>query len=88
MATGDMGIRRRESDKEVNARINCSQWISFPIAVYSGTSDTSMAMAFQTTVASLTKEVNPRFAKRPLIFNGRLNNRGLTYLIKEATEVQ
>ena len=38
-----------------------------------------------TTVASSTREVNPRLAKRPLVFNGRLANRGLTSLVKEAT---
>ena len=37
------------------------------------------------TVASFTKEVNPRLPKRPLVFNGRLANRGLTYSVKEAT---
>ena len=36
-------------------------------------------------VASFTKEVNQRLAKRPLVFNGRLTNRGLTSLVKEAT---
>ena len=36
-------------------------------------------------MASFIKEVNPRLAKRPLIFNGRLANRGLTSLVKEAT---
>ena len=36
-------------------------------------------------VASFTKEINPRLANRPLIFNGRLANRGLTSLVKEAT---
>ena len=35
-------------------------------------------------VASFTKEVNPRLAKRPLKTNGRLANRGLTSLVKEA----
>ena len=30
------------------------------------------------SVASFTKEVNSRLAKRPLVFNGRLANRGLT----------
>ena len=30
-------------------------------------------------------EVNPRLAKRPLIINGRLANRGLTSIVKEAT---
>ena len=38
-----------------------------------------------TPVASFTKEVNPRLAKRPLKTNGRLANRGLTSLVKEAT---
>ena len=37
-------------------------------------------------MASFTKEVNPRLAKRPLVFNGRLANHGLTSLVKEATE--
>ena len=36
-------------------------------------------------VTSFTKEVNPRLAKRPLEINGRLANRGLTSLVKEAT---
>ena len=38
-----------------------------------------------TTVVSFTKEVNPRLAKRPLVSNGRLANRGLTSLVKETT---
>ena len=38
-----------------------------------------------TPVASFTKVVNPRLAKRPLKTNGRLANRGLTTLVKEAT---
>ena len=38
-------------------------------------------------VASFTKVVNPRLAKCPLVFNGRLANRGLTSLVKEATGV-
>ena len=33
---------------------------------------------FTLSVASFAKEVNPRLAKHPLIFNGRLANRGLT----------
>ena len=41
-----------------------------------------------TPVAYFTKEVNSRLAKRPLVFNGHLANRGLTSLVKEATEVQ
>ena len=36
-------------------------------------------------LASFTKEVNPRLAKRPLKTTGRLANRGLTSLVKEAT---
>ena len=36
-------------------------------------------------VASFTKEVNSRLAKRPLVFNGRLANLELTSLVKEAT---
>ena len=36
-------------------------------------------------VASFPKEVNLRLAKRPLVFNGRLANRWLTSLVKEAT---
>ena len=47
-----------------------------------------MACCLTTTVASFTKEINPRLAKRPLKINGRLANRGLTSLVKEATEHQ
>ena len=36
-------------------------------------------------VASFTNKVNPRLAKRPLVFNGRVANRRLTSLVKEAT---
>ena len=46
----------------------------------------SYQMLFCTPVAFFTKEVNPWLAKCPLVFNGRLVNRGLTSLIKEATE--
>ena len=42
----------------------------------------------QAPVVSFTKEVNPRFAKCPLVFNGRLANPGLTSLVKEAIGVQ
>ena len=38
-------------------------------------------------VAYFTKEVNPRLANCPLVFNGCLANRGLTSLVKEATGV-
>ena len=40
-----------------------------------------------TSVASFTKEGNLRFAICPLIFNGRLANRSLTSLVKQATGV-
>ena len=40
-----------------------------------------------TPVTSFTKEVNPWLAKRPLGSDGHLANRGLTSLIKEATDV-
>ena len=39
----------------------------------------------QPPVASFTKEVNPRLAKRPLKISGRLANRELISLVKEAT---
>ena len=45
---------------------------------------TSQLTTNNPSVASFTKEVNSRLAKRPLIFNGRLANRGLTSLVKEA----
>ena len=35
--------------------------------------------------ALFTKEVSSRLAKRPLVFNGRLANRELTSLVKEAS---
>ena len=38
-------------------------------------------------VASFTKEINSRLAKRPLKTNGRLANLELTSLVKEATVV-
>ena len=48
----------------------------------------SLAKPTTVTVASFTKEVNRRLAKRPLIFNGRLANPGLTSLVKEASVPQ
>ena len=39
-----------------------------------------------TPVAPFTTEVTPELAKRPLVFNGRLTNRGLTSLVKVAKE--
>ena len=41
-----------------------------------------------TPVASFTKEVNRRLAKRPLVFNGRLANRRLTSLVKDALAME
>ena len=38
----------------------------------------------ESPVASFTKEVKLRLAKRPLIFIGRLANCGLTSLVKES----
>ena len=46
-----------------------------------------LRLQLQLPVTSFTKEVYERLAKRPLIFNGRLANRQLTSLIKEATGV-
>ena len=40
-----------------------------------------------TPVASFAKKVNPRLAKHPLVFNGRLANRGLTSLVKMDTDI-
>ena len=40
------------------------------------------------SVASFTKVVNQRLAKRPLKTNGHLANRGLTSLVKEASGVK
>ena len=42
---------------------------------------------FWIPVASFTKQVNLQLAKRPLIINGRLANRGLTTLVKEVTGI-
>ena len=39
-------------------------------------------------MAYFTKEVNLGLAKRPLVFNGRLANRGLTPLVKEVSDHQ
>ena len=38
-------------------------------------------------MASFTKDIDPWLAKRPLKTNGRLANRGLTSLVKEATDI-
>ena len=45
-----------------------------------------VACSAKTPVASFSKEVNLLLAKRPLVSNGRLANRGLTSLVKEATD--
>ena len=42
-------------------------------------------MSLVPTVASFTKEVNPRLAKRPLNISGHLANLELTSFVKEAT---
>ena len=42
-------------------------------------------MAWHTSVASFTKEVNRRFAKRPLKSIGRFANLEFTSLVKAAT---
>ena len=39
------------------------------------------------TAGSGVPGVNPRLAKRPLVYNGRSANRELTSLVKEATGV-
>ena len=52
-----------------------------------GLLDVSACTQGITPAASFDKEFNPRLAKRPLKTNGRLANRGLTSLTKEATEV-
>ena len=44
-------------------------------------------IVFATLVASFTEDVNPRLAKRTLKTNGRLANRWLTSLVKEATDI-
>ena len=41
-----------------------------------------------TPLFSFTKEVNPRLAKHPFVFNGRLDNPGITSLVKEDTCLQ
>ena len=43
------------------------------------------AITLCANMASFTKEVNQRLAKCPLVFHGRLANRWLTSLVKEAT---
>ena len=44
-----------------------------------------LSLSSPTVSGLFTKEVNLRLAKRPLKFNGRLANRGLTSLVKDAT---
>ena len=57
-------------------------WLELPLA---GIMPPVGPISCWTPVASFTKEVNPGLAKRPLVYNGRLANRGLTSLVKEAT---
>ena len=70
------------------------KWVflfSGDLMVKYGTNRWDIAMAklktAVTPVASFTKEVNLRLAKRPLKTNGRFANRGLTSSVKEATRV-
>ena len=61
----------------------CPPGLMFPVDPMS----TQACLILPRTVASFTKEVNSRLAKRPLKTNRRLANRGLTSWAKEATEV-
>ena len=54
---------------------------------YGGRCDNKTIVSLEVIVASCTKDVNSRLAKRPLVFIGGLANRGLTSLVKEATEI-
>ena len=47
----------------------------------------SYTLALKSISGLFYKEVNSRLAKRPLVFNGRLANHGLTSLVKEATDI-
>ena len=48
---------------------------------------TMRCLVSPTPVAYFTKEVNMRLAKCPLVFNGHLASRSLTFLVKGATSV-
>ena len=65
------------------------EWVNIvttiPKTKHNGLANGGFALVTQTPVASFTKEVNPRLAKRRLVFNGRLANRRLISLVKEAT---
>ena len=62
-----------------------SLWLCKPADQISGNGAAGLT-TMETPVTSFTKEVNPWLAKRPLVFNGRLAYRGLTSLVKEATD--
>ena len=62
--------------------------LCYPYCAYIEESSTIFMPWRYTSVASFTKEVHQRLAKRPLVFIGRLANRWLTSLVKEATGVQ
>ena len=65
-------------------RIHCT-WIKIPDIFY--TSCHIYDTRYIRPLASLTREVNPRLANSPLIFNGRLANYGIISSVKEATDV-
>ena len=65
----------------VNYKLRCNNKVR-------GTSGVPNVEGGQVPVAYFTKEVNPRLAKRPLVFNGRLANillKGWVIIIKAAT---
>ena len=58
------------------------------VAVWLCTNIDRCVPPFRLPVTSFIKEVNQRLVKRPLVFNGCLANRGLSSLVKEATDCQ
>ena len=69
-------LRRNHAHYDVTVMINLQ--IVFEIYIF-------VIIGLHAPVASFIKEVNPQLAKRPLKTNGRLINRALTSLSKEAT---
>ena len=55
------------------------------IAILHACGEVAKAFSYQLPVAPVTKEANPRLAKRPLKTNGRLANRWKIPLAEEAT---
>ena len=70
----------------MNFKISIKIWLKYVIwgLIYNKPLFVQITHSWR-TVTSFTKEVNPQLAKRPLKTNGRLANRGLTNLVKEAT---